>query len=100
MKFKSKKTIKVKAEQFNDTTESIYNICRMFPESDIRVNYNNKKRPFMTIHIIGGRLFNLYPTDWIVKFPIEWVEEVDKFRVIDNNTFVSNFEEDIDENKV
>ena len=54
----------------------------------------------MTIHIIGGRLFNLYPTDWIVKFPIEWVEEVDKFRVIDNNTFVSNFEEDIDESKV
>lgn len=100
MKFRSKEQMKVIAEQFLDTTESIYNICKTFPESEIRVNYHNKKRPVMTIYISGGRCFTLFPTEWIVKFPIEWVEEADKFRVVDNDTFISNFEVDINENKV
>lgn len=93
MKFRSKTQMKVKAEQFIDTTESIYRICKMFPESDVKVNYNNYKKPVMTIYV-GGRCFTLYTTDWIVKFPIEWIEEADKLRVINNDTFNNKFEED------
>lgn len=92
MKFKSKKTIKVKAEQFNDTTESIYNICRMFPENDVKVNYNNNRQPVMTI-CIEGKNFNLRPTDWIIQFPIRWISKISRTTVLNNDAFIKHFEE-------
>lgn len=99
MKFLSKGKMKITAEQFLDTTDSIYNICRMFPENNIKVNYNNHEQPVMTI-CIEGKNFNLRPTDWIIQFPINWISKISRTTVVHNDTFVKLFEEDIDENKV
>lgn len=99
MKFLSKGKIKITTEQFLDTTDSIYNICKMFPENNIKVDYNNNEQPVMTI-CIEGKIFNLHPTDWIIQFPFRWISKISRTTVLNNDTFIKHFEEDMDENKV